>query len=373
MFFDFQSNTSKKEYQNFLEIVWCLSNLFADSDIPYLHYRIAENVFCKAFGAENLSRSDVSVDAKKGILWIGLKTFLAGNHKTFQKVAEFNSDKSRYEWLSSEYLIRKISELRNKRIEFTANAHALEKSIYHCVIREANKFLIYEEPMYMVDLDNIRGVKENKWSITFNDGKNEYSFLVSKSTLTKRFLTDPIVYDFPVAVLENPLEELCKFLGEKNWDFETDVKIKDTIFLPLYGRNLTVFKKSWLNAWNAGWRDRNQNEVYIPIPVEIQRNFPVFFPDRSTPFNLKLPNWKTMLSKISSDGWKALYSCSNRELWQWILRDVLKLHEGEILSYEILQILGVDSVRIDKLDPTNFEINFSWVGNYEKFKSNFLT
>lgn len=372
MFFESQSAPRKKEYQDFLEIVWCLSNLFSDSKIPYLHYRVAENIFCKAFEAENLSRSDVSVDAKKDKLWIGLKTFLADNHKTFQKVAEFNSDKSLYEWLSPEKLVRKISELRNRRITLTEHIHDLKKSMYHCVIREANKFLIYEELMHQIEIENIRNVKTNKGSISFNDWKNDYSFLTSKSTLTKRFSTTPIIYDFPIEILENPFEELQNLLSKKDLIFETNTRIKETIFLPLYGRDRFVFEKSWLNQWNAWGRERDSNEVYIPVPAEIHRNFSGFFPDRETSFNLRLPNGKIMSSKICQDGGKALMSQSNRELWKWILRDVLWLKEGELLTYEKLQILGIDSVRIDKINDTNFEINFSWIGSYESFKSNFL-
>lgn len=64
---------------------------------------------------------------------------------------------------------------------------------------------------------------------------------------------------------------------------------------------------------------------------------------------------------------KALISYSDRELGCWILRDVLKLHEGELLTYEKLQILGVDSVRIDKIDDLTYEINFVSSGSYDKF------
>lgn len=118
MFFQVQKPECKEKYEDFLKIAGCLSNLFSDSSIPYLYYRMAEKVFCRAFEAENLSRSDVSVDAKKGNLGIGLKTFIDNNGKTFQKVAEFNNDKKNYAQLSSEKLIRKISELRNARIAF---------------------------------------------------------------------------------------------------------------------------------------------------------------------------------------------------------------------------------------------------------------
>jgi hypothetical protein len=369
MFFQTQKPELKKEYEHFLKIAGCLSNLFSESDIPYLYYRVAEKVFCRAFGAEDLSRSDVSADAKKDALGIGLKTFLANNNKTFQKVAEFNNDRRLYENLSPEDLIKKVSELRNARIEFTENAHALKNSIYHCVVRNKGKFLIFEEAMDKVDISNIKNITERKGSIAFNDGKHDYSFLVSKSTLTKRFITEPIVYEFDVDILEDPLLELRKLLKKTDLHFEKESKIKQTIYLPLYGRNQIVFEKSGLNQWNAGGRDRHPNEVYIPIPAEIHKNFPSFFPDRETPFDLKLPNGNTMQSKVCQDGGKALMSYSNRELGQWILRDVLKLKEGELLTYERLQILGIDSVRIDKIDNSNFEINFSRIGSYEQFKN----
>ena len=39
----------------------------------------------------------------------------------------------------------------------------------------------------------------------------------------------------------------------------------------------TVFEKSGLNQWNAGGRPRHSDEVYIPIPSEIHKNFQGFF------------------------------------------------------------------------------------------------
>ncbi len=80
-----------------------------------------------------------------------------------------------------------------------------------------------------------------------------------------------------------------------------------------------------------------------------------------------------MQSKICQDGGKALMSYSNRELGQWLLRDVLKLKEGELLTYEKFQIIGIDSVRIDKIDNSNFEINFAKIGSYEKFENSVTT
>ena len=290
IFFPNQPKQQQAEYKKFLKIAGCLSNLFSDSPIPYLYYRIAEKIFCKSFQAEDLSRSDVSADAKKNKIGIGLKTFLVGNSKTYQKVAEFNSGRALYENLNAEKLVLKIAELRNARINFTEKAHGLENFIYHCVLRDKGKFLIFEEPMNKIEIGNIKNIKKNTGSISFQDGKNDYSFLVSKSTLTKRFVTENILHKFEVEILEDPLAELEKLLNIKGLSFEKETRIKQTIFLPLYGRKQTVFEKSGLNQWNAGGRQRDPNEVYIPIPTEIHRNFPKFFPSRGVPFFLKFPD-----------------------------------------------------------------------------------
>ncbi len=198
MFFNSQTQLQKQEYQNYLQLVGYLSNLFTDSKTPYLYYRIAEKIFCKAF----------------------------------QKIAEFGKDKNLYKNLSSENFVYKISKLRN-----------------------------------------------------------------------------------------------------------------------------------------AKGRKQDFSEVYIPIPIAIHKRYPDFFPARDEQFNLKLPNGNMMLAKVCQDGNKALMSYSNKELGRWILRDVLKLKEGELLSYQRLQILGIDSVRIDKLDNKIFEINFTSTRSYEYFIS----
>ena len=213
IFFSKQSRQQQEEYKKLLKIAGCLSNLFSDSAVPYLYYRIAEKIFCRSFNAEDLSRSDVSADAKKDRIGIGLKTFLIGNSKTYQKVAEFNSDRFLYESLSIKKLIFKIAELRNARINFTEKAHGLENSIYHCILRDKGKFLIFEEPMSKIEIGNIGNIQKNIGSISFQDGKNDYSFLVSKSTLTKRFITESVLHKFDVEILEDPLSELEKLLN----------------------------------------------------------------------------------------------------------------------------------------------------------------
>ena len=73
-----------------LRILGSLTNLFSDNKIPYLNYRVTENLFCKAFSAKNLARADVSVDATLEDAGIGIKTFIDKNGKSVEKIAEFN-------------------------------------------------------------------------------------------------------------------------------------------------------------------------------------------------------------------------------------------------------------------------------------------
>ena len=76
MIFNSNKNEQWDEYKGMLEKICALSNLFSDSKVPYLYYRVHENMFSKAFNAENLSREDCAFDAKFEDIGIGLKTFV---------------------------------------------------------------------------------------------------------------------------------------------------------------------------------------------------------------------------------------------------------------------------------------------------------
>src|SRR3989339_146999 len=119
LFLEHQPKEQVECYNRLLKAVGSLSKLFSESPEPYLAYRAAENLFCKAFEAENLSRSDASADASKDKIGFGIKTFLDARGKSMQKVAEFNSDHPVFHALGVEEKIRKIAELRNERIETT--------------------------------------------------------------------------------------------------------------------------------------------------------------------------------------------------------------------------------------------------------------
>jgi hypothetical protein len=372
MFLKAQDGKQIEYYEKMLKTIGSLSRLFSESSEPYIQYRIAENLFCKSFNADNLSRTDCSADASKDKLGVGIKTFLEKNGATMQKVAEFNSDHQLFRSLADDQKILKVSQLRNERIEATRRIFGLDGMIYHCVTRKENGIIVYESPMDPVEIDKIKNINAGKNIIAFKDGKNEYSFNITKSTLYKRFLTKDVLLNFPVEIMENPFDALESLFkkAEKEILF-SPVKEQEHIFLPLYsikGGEKVVPEKSGLNQWNASGRARDPNEVYIQIPSWVHKAYPGFFPPREASFTLLLPNGSEMSAKVCQDNDKALMSNPNSALGEWLLRDVLDLKERELLTYGKLERIGLDSVAIYKTSADRYDIDFTKAGSYESFR-----
>ncbi len=363
-------------YCNYLKCSGMLSGLSSESDSPYINSRVAENTFCLVTGAENLGRADCSADAKLDKTGIGIKTFLANNNNTMQKIAEFNKDAAMIRYKSAETVVSIISKLRNERILSTMRIYGLDTMIYHCIVREPNLIKICEQPMDIIDFDNIRNIetKSNGRVIYFEDGKNEYSFNLNKNTLYKRFDTTEVLLSIDVEILEEPYRMLTRLLS-----YESEVKggastsRYESVILPLFsdrgGRN--VPEKSGLNQWNAAGRPRDNNEIYIPIPAWIHTRFPNFFQEKDKPFVLNLPNGKKLSAKLCQAGSKALMSNPNLDLGIWLLREVMNLKEKELLTYEKLQIIGIDSVEVYKINNQEYKIDFRPMGTYDEFYDNF--
>ena len=360
-------------YQEMLKVIGSLSRLFSEGSEPYVEYRVVENLFCRSFGAKNLSRTDCSADASQGALGIGIKTFLEKNGATMQKIAEFNSEHILFSNLNTDQKIQKLAELRNKRIETTRRIFGLNNLIYHCVTRKRGEIIIYETGMNSIDIEKIKNIINRGNILNFTDDVNEYSFNIAKSTLYKRFYTENTLLNFPVKILEDPFDSLEKmFQSAKTVTKPTFIQADDHIFLPLYSVNSgkrIIPERSGLNQWNALGRPRDSNEIYIPIPAWIHSVYPDFFPDRDSPFILVLPNEAEISAKVCQDGSKALMTNPNSALGKWLLRDVLNLKERELLTYQKLEEIGLDSVVVYKTDFGKYDIDFTKIGSYEKFKA----
>ena len=131
-------------YLKLLSAVSKLSGLFSESAVPFINYRVAENVFCRSFDADNLSRSDTAFDANYLATGVGLKTFTSPTDKSREKIAEFNQlSRGLREYVGIELAI-KLGEFRNERIKLAKRLYNIESSIYHIVARKENELVLFE-------------------------------------------------------------------------------------------------------------------------------------------------------------------------------------------------------------------------------------
>ena len=80
-----------------------------------------------------------------------------------------------------------------------------------------------------------------------------------------------------------------------------------------------------------------------------------------------MPDGKVLSAKVCQEDGKAIMSNPNKELGKWLLRDVLELPEGTVITYQMLERFGIDSVIFTKLDELEYAIDFAETGTYENF------
>ena len=130
--------------------------------------------------------------------------------------------------------------------------------------------------------------------------------------------------------------------------------------------------------WNARGRERDENEVYIPIPSWIHDEKIGFFKYKedstrnTNSFKVVLPNKKELSMKVTQQGGKALQSDPNKALGEWILRDVLKLKPMQLVTKEMLDNRGIDSVKFSKVNDNLYYMDFLKVGSFEDYKESTL-
>lgn len=426
MFYDKQPEKNRNEYKAMLAIVGQLSNLFSESNEPYLAYRAHENIFCKYFKADNLARFDCSADAKKDKIGIGLKTWVGRND---QKVAEFGKLKKTYSDLKGIELVKKIAEYRNERIRVTKKMHGIDEMIYHVVKRLPHEMEILECAFDYIDIDNIKIIpnRGNENNTYFTDGKHTYHFSVSKNTLYMIFDDLEQLDSFEVKILEDPYEALLSLKEESQVPMQIETYTrgqggemrhaytiaprKRQLCLPLYskkGEEKFVAEKSGLNQWNGVRTSnrkrkdgtivhkespRNPNELYIPYNKDDREKDPNFFPPRETSFTLHLPDGTEISAKVCQEihkkmpqeqyenlsdeerliedrrraEGKSIMSNPNSILGKWLLRDVFELPENTVVTYDMLEKFGVDCVIFTKNGELDYSIDFAEIGTYEEF------
>lgn len=383
-FFETLKKEEKEEYLKFLGIMGSLSRFFSENLSPYLDSRICENLFCKCLHAENLAREDCTADAKKGDVGIGIKTWMGGN---LQKIAEFIKARPQYSGLKGLDKAKKIAQLRNERIDVTMRAHGLKSMIYHVTFREPGKIRVLECPLERINVDKIKITSDTGATLSFTDGVNNYSFNNSKSVLMEHF--DKLIEkaSIDVNIIADPYPIIESLLSSSGGStpiakavsiaFAVNESKNPFIYLRLYTyKNKKTYEKyvperSGLNQWNALGRKRDPNEIYIPISAEDREKNKDFFPDRDTPFTLILPDSTAISAKVCQENSKALMSNPNKALGKWLLRDVFRIKENQLLTYSFLESINIDSVRIEKLSDLNYKIDFAKLDSYENWMQGF--
>lgn len=389
--FFYTINTTEEQrfiYEEMLRIIGALSNLFSESDSPYLASRITENLFCRALAADNLARGDITADAMKNNVGVGIKTWVNSDN---QKIAEFDKARPQYIHLPVEKQVEKIAELRNERINFTMRNHSLKKMFYHCLVREPNRIIIKECPLVPIDISHIRSLKPTKGGFEFGDGISTYKFNYSKSTLFKYFddleevaVVDVDILSDPFSVLffvSNAYGNTIRRMGKTDLlhDYvSTYNKIKKHYCLPLYSWKKGVkfvFPQSNINIRFAGGRSRDLYEAGIPIFADFSKKCPDFFHPysnlKSDKYDVYLPNGKKIKMKRCQDDGKSLMSDPNSDFGHWLIDDVLQISPEEVITYEMLEKYGIDSVYIDEYEAEDgtpyYKMDFARCGAYEKF------
>ena len=139
------------DYLTLLSAVSKISGLFSESAVPFINYRVAENIFCKSFNANNLSRSDTAFDADFNSVGIGLKTFISKNDNSTEKVAEFNSLSRVLKNYQGKDLALKLGEYRNDRIDLANRVYDIKSALYHIVARREKEILLFETDYDQID------------------------------------------------------------------------------------------------------------------------------------------------------------------------------------------------------------------------------
>lgn len=425
------NEAEKKEYINFLKIFGALSGLFKDNQEgdnakkPYLYYRNHEQLFARVFNVEDLTRKDSAFDALG--VWngervgIGLKTWIHSKDKTYQKVAEFNKLAPTViipliENGTPEEVVRKVAELRNERIMLDKRLHGTSKDVYHFITRDNNVMNIVETSYDLIDMDSLEFIKTDGKTYQFKDKLHNYKFYKSKSVLLEEFDASKaeIIETIPIVQYDDPFE-LIKMISipetgegllknkdieaaeiqqincirEESYIYKAGSNIDNVIYLPLYqdkkeGR--IVSECSGINMRHAKSKNKGKNtprpeyEVEIRISTWIHHIFPRFFgidgfndgeikDKKLNDFDLILPDGRILRGRIKQENGKSLQTNPQSALGEWIIKDVLGLKNREDkVTIDLLNELGIDSLKITKIDNKHFKITVAETNAYERFK-----
>ncbi|UTR10191.1 NgoFVII family restriction endonuclease [Evansella sp. LMS18] len=118
-----------------------------------------------------------------------------------------------------------------------------------------------------------------------------------------------------------------------------------------------IHDKSGLN-W--GQRDgREPNQAYIPVPIEVHKEYPGFFPEKKEEFTLLTDNGENFICVMAQDNRKAIESSKSNSVLGKYFRSRLNVPHGQKVTNSDLANYGRDYVRIYKIDSETYFMDFS--------------
>lgn len=397
----------KQEYIDYLKVFGALSGLFKETTEginakkPYLYYRNHEKLYVKIFDVDDLTRKDSAFDAiashNNQRIGIGLKTWIHTSDKTYQKVAEFNKlapteISPLIQEKDYEGVVKKVSIIRNKRIELDKRLYNTSNDIYHFITRDDGVMNLVESKYDLIQLNDVKLIKSNGKSFVFTDGVNNYKYYTSKSVLMKEFdaSQDKILLSIPIEEFKDPFQLLSTIslsgvekqegkIEKVHYEYE-----ENTIYLPIYSdQSFNVEANSAFNAQLGKPKNIRSNkprpayEAYIPIPKWIHHIFPNYFGVNpfdsesikdSEGFYLHLPDGRKVKARNTQENGKSLQTNPQSILGTWILKDIFGLRPYEKLTMKMLDEYGVDSFKIVRIDSKNYKIDLAETYAFEKWK-----
>lgn len=379
----FFSKDNRQEYLDFLKLFANLTYLFKENreegdEVPYLHYRIHEQLFGRVFNVKDITRKDTALDFVAQFddenIGIGLKTWVNSNKNyNSQKVAEFDTLSKQYfeKYTDKLELAKEISRRRNTRIRTDEDRYGVSKSIYHYVIREPNLIRIFETKYLPINVDKIELQQGFENQLIWKDLESNtvYSWNKSKSTLMQRFdvTSGNEIISLDINMAEDPFELLKKIFDDMGLENQED---DGDLILPLYLIKqgvASVPNQSGLNKWHRH-DDRRKNrtnwDVEIRIPSWVHTEFSGWFfgrnfteDDSKLTFTLRFPNGRETKASINGSGGKNMQSARSKVLGQWLLKSVFGKEDSwmknpnndDVITFEELHLRGVDSIRLSKV------------------------
>lgn len=130
-----------------------------------------------------------------------------------------------------------------------------------------------------------------------------------------------------------------------------------TVEISLLDRSNKLPARSGLNWGQRPEHNRDPNQAYIRVPVDIARSH--FFPPRGTHFTVLGDDGRVLTCTVAQDGDKAIETPHNNSLIGKYFRDRLGLRSGALVTADDLLRHGRTKIKFFKIDEENYYMDFS--------------